>query len=126
MADPVKLAEHIKDADFFELPFKTPIPIPQPFEALGLHLTKFMVLELMAALLMLAIFIPVAWRIANGGPPRGTILPLSRGLANCKWRAASRTIALCVRDERVLPSTAKKVTLILVPSHKLPAADLDI
>src|SRR3972149_659210 len=92
MADPVKLAEHIKDADFFELPFKTPIPIPQPFEALGLHLTKFMVLELMAALLMLAIFIPVAWRIANGGPPRGRF---------CHMFGA---LPLFVRDKMVRPA----------------------
>ena len=35
MADPVKLAEHVKDSDFFELPFQTHISIPQPFEALG-------------------------------------------------------------------------------------------
>ena len=51
MADPVKLAEHVKDNDIFELPFQTHISIPQPFEAIGLklHLTKFMVLELVAA-----------------------------------------------------------------------------
>jgi F-type H+-transporting ATPase subunit a len=73
MADPAKIAEHVKDADFFELPFKTHIRIPQPFEALGLklHLTKFMVLELVAAVLMLVIFIPLAYRIRKGGIPRG-------------------------------------------------------
>jgi F-type H+-transporting ATPase subunit a len=73
MADPVKLAEHVKDADFFELPFRTHIAIPQPFEALGLHLTKFMVLELVAAALMLLIFIPMAYRMRNGEPPRGRL-----------------------------------------------------
>jgi len=38
---------------------------------LRLELTKFMVLEVVAALLMLAIFLPLAWRIAGGGRPRG-------------------------------------------------------
>jgi len=36
-----------------------------------LHITKFMLLELVAAGLMLLIFIPLARRIATGKPPRG-------------------------------------------------------
>jgi len=68
MADPVKLAEHVQDNDIFELPFQIHISIPQPFEALGLklHVSKFMVLELVVAVLMLVIFIPLARRIRNG------------------------------------------------------------
>ena len=75
MADTAHLMAHVKDADSFHLPafMGGHIPIPQPFEAMGLplHLTKFMVLELVAAALMIVIFIPLARRISKGGPPRG-------------------------------------------------------
>ncbi|MGW8258456.1 MAG: F0F1 ATP synthase subunit A [Thermoguttaceae bacterium] len=73
MADPAKLAEHVRDSNLFELPFGWHIQIPQPFEALGLHLTKFMVLEVVIGLLMLAIFIPLARRVAQGDPPKGRL-----------------------------------------------------
>lgn len=36
-----------------------------------MQITKFMVLEVIAALLMLLIFVPLAWRIRHGGRPRG-------------------------------------------------------
>ena len=94
MADPVKLAEHVKDSDIFELPFQTHIPIPQPFEALGLklHLTKFMVLELVVAVLMLLIFIPLARRIRNGEISRGRF-----------WNMFEAML-LFVRDKMVRPA----------------------
>ena len=65
--------EHVKDAEAFHLPFGVEIHVRQPFEAIGLplHLTKFMVVELMVALLMLAIFIPLGRRLAAGRPLRG-------------------------------------------------------
>jgi len=94
MADPVKLAEHVKDNDIFELPFQTHIPIPQPFEALGLklHLSKFMVLELVVAVLMLVIFIPLARRIRNGEISRGRF-----------WNMFEAML-LFVRDKMVRPA----------------------
>ncbi len=94
MADPVKLAEHVKDSDIFELPFQTHIPIPQPFEALGLklHLSKFMVLELVVAVLMLLIFIPLARRIRNGEISRGRF-----------WNMFEAML-LFVRDKMVRPA----------------------
>ena len=49
------------------------IPIPQPFEALGFHVTKFMVVELIVALLMIAVFVPLARRLRNGDAPRGRL-----------------------------------------------------
>ena len=93
--DPAKLAEHVQDADFFELPLGTHIAIPQPFEACGLHLTKFMLLELVAALLMLVIFIPLARRIVHGGPPRGRL-----------WNFFE-TILIFVRNEMVRPAIGR-------------------
>ncbi|MBN1589971.1 MAG: F0F1 ATP synthase subunit A [Pirellulales bacterium] len=73
MADTAELMSHVKDADSFHLPFGQHLDVPQPFEALGIpfHLTKFMVVELLAAILLLMIFIPLARRIARGGPPQG-------------------------------------------------------
>jgi F-type H+-transporting ATPase subunit a len=70
MANP---AEHVKDATIFELPFGIHWNIPQPFEAWGFHLTKFMLLEVVAAVLMLVIFIWLSRRIASGKPPRGRL-----------------------------------------------------
>jgi F-type H+-transporting ATPase subunit a len=92
MPDPAKLAEHVKDADFFELPFQTHISIPQPFEAIGLHLTKFMVLEVVVAFLMLAIFIPLARRLANGELPRGRFCNMFEAMI------------LFIRDQMVRPA----------------------
>jgi F-type H+-transporting ATPase subunit a len=48
-----------------------------PWDVLGYRvefdwqLTKFMVLEVVAAALMILIFVPLAWRIRRGGRPRG-------------------------------------------------------
>jgi F-type H+-transporting ATPase subunit a len=94
MADPVKLAEHVKDNDLFELPFQTHIYIPQPFEALGLklHLTKFMVLELVVALLMMVIFIPLARRVARGDLPKG------------RFANMFEAMLLFIRDQVVRPA----------------------
>ncbi|MGD0383248.1 MAG: F0F1 ATP synthase subunit A [Thermoguttaceae bacterium] len=94
MADLVKLAEHVRDSDIFELPFQTHIHIPQPFEALGLklHLSKFMVLELVVAVLMLVIFIPLARRIRTGDISRGRF-----------WNMFEAML-LFVRDKMVRPA----------------------
>lgn len=71
MTDPAELIQHGKDSEAFHLPFGWVIDVPQPFEAIGLHLTKFMVVELAVALMMLAIFIPLGRKMASGRPPRG-------------------------------------------------------
>lgn len=94
--DPVQLAnEHVQDADFFALPLGIHVAIPQPFEAYGLHLTKFMLLELAAAALMLAIFVPLGRRIASGRPPRGRF-----------WNLFEILI-LYVRDEMARPAIGR-------------------
>jgi len=81
---------HVKDAESFHVPkvlwdylptFLKGAPevqhrgsIPLPEIDLGFYqfaLTKFMVLELVVALLMILVFVPLAWRIASGQRPRG-------------------------------------------------------
>lgn len=55
---------HVVDATYFELPFVGVIDLP-------FGVTKFMVLQLVALLLALAIFVPLARKIRNGDPVRG-------------------------------------------------------
>jgi F-type H+-transporting ATPase subunit a len=62
-----ELAQHVADSTEFHFPGMT-YHLPR---VLGFQLTKFMVLELVAAAIMLLVFIPLARRIRTGGPPRG-------------------------------------------------------
>jgi len=87
--DPVKIAEHVNDAYAFELPFGIEIELPKVF---GLQLTKFMVLELGVAILMVLIFVPLARRLASGRPPKGRLTNMLDA------------IILFIRNEVVRPS----------------------
>jgi F-type H+-transporting ATPase subunit a len=70
-ADPVQTAvHHVKDAANIILPFGVEIDLPKVF---GVQLTKLMVVELAVALFMLAVFIPLARKIAGGKPPKGRL-----------------------------------------------------
>ena len=94
MIDIEQAAGHVKDADVFHVPGflwdqlpeawqsahrGTTAPLPAfDLELLGgytyhLQLTKFMVLEVVAAVLMIMIFVPLAGLIATGWRPRGKI-----------------------------------------------------
>jgi F-type H+-transporting ATPase subunit a len=64
----VEIFAHVKDAKAFHLPFGLHVELPIIF---GVQVTKFMVLELIAAVLMLLIFVPLGRRMAKGGAPRG-------------------------------------------------------
>jgi F-type H+-transporting ATPase subunit a len=96
---PEALIGHVKDADYFHVPraFTSDksghVPIPQvreettpivqiktgidaidqtfAFEPLDLKITKYMVLEVVAALILVAIFVPLARKVRSGQPPRG-------------------------------------------------------
>jgi F-type H+-transporting ATPase subunit a len=89
-ADKAELFGHVKDANSFHFPFGIHWDLPNfgtfdvpgwnclgwfdvPAVHVNLQLTKFMVLELVAAALMLALFVPLAWRIRGGRPPRGRL-----------------------------------------------------
>lgn len=65
-----EIGSHVSDATAFHLPFGVQIPLPKVY---GFQITKFMVLELVVALLMMAIFIPLARRLRTGEPLRGLL-----------------------------------------------------
>ena len=97
-ADTAELMSHVKDADAFHFPFGYYYEIHQPFEALGidLHLTKFMVLEVVAAVLIILIFVPLARRIATGERPRGLFWNLFEAML------------IFIRDDVVRPAIGTK------------------
>lgn len=86
MIDIGQIAQHVSDGDSFHIPVALwemlPVwlrgahshPGQVPLPAIGgLQLTRFMVLEAAAALLMVVIFVPLARRMAAGGPPKGIV-----------------------------------------------------
>ncbi|NLY02074.1 MAG: F0F1 ATP synthase subunit A [Rhodopirellula sp.] len=70
MIDIEEAGSHVQDATSFHFPFGEHIDLPQIY---GFQITKFMVLEVVAALLMLMLFVPLARRMASGEPLRGRL-----------------------------------------------------
>ena len=92
MANPF---EHVQDAHhwviFDRLFGGVSIPLPH-IPGTSIYLTKFMILELIAAGLVAAIFIPLSRRAARGGLPRGP------------WWNAFESLLTFIRDEVARPS----------------------
>jgi F-type H+-transporting ATPase subunit a len=65
--DPAKLAKHVNDGNVFDFPFHIEIHLGK---VCGHQITRFMVLELIAAILIILIFVPLSRKLAKG-PPRG-------------------------------------------------------
>jgi F-type H+-transporting ATPase subunit a len=116
--DVAKCAEHAQDAEYFHLPeFMVPkflgehgyIDLPKigPYDIFGygveFQITKFMVLEVVAALLMLIIFIPMAWKLSSGKPAKGRFWNLMEAMV------------LFVRDDMVRPAIGGKQADRFVP-----------
>jgi len=80
---------HVRDFGYFELPRGIKIPLP---EILGLQITKFMVLQLVAFGICLFVFRGLAKRAQSGRPVHGRFWNF--------WEA----IALYIRDEVVRPT----------------------
>jgi F-type H+-transporting ATPase subunit a len=72
MADANEIISHVQDAHAFHIIRGWEIPIPQPFGN-AFPITKFMVVQLLAAVLMAVIFVPLARRLGNGDSPRGRL-----------------------------------------------------
>jgi len=101
MIDIAEVGGHVKDAHEFHLPMGVHVPLPKlHFDVLGysidFQLTKFMVLELLAAVLMILIFVPLARRIARGTAPKGRL-----------WNFFELMIVF-IRDEVARPAIGKK------------------
>jgi F-type H+-transporting ATPase subunit a len=77
MSDAADIISHVKDSTSFHLPGGRVIDIPQPPQwvddlvGFDVRFTKFMVIELIVAVLMIIIFVTLARRISKGGPPKG-------------------------------------------------------
>lgn len=119
--DPAHLIGHVKDAPYFEVPrilspdgsgklyipqlrdVHEPVatievgfePLDQLFEPLEFQLTKFMILEVVAAVLVAVIFVWLAQRVAKGGRPRGRL-----------WNFFE-VMLLFIRDEVARPAIGK-------------------
>jgi F-type H+-transporting ATPase subunit a len=105
--DPAHLIGHVKDTRYFELPraLGGKVNIPQVYEgdpiyqstggvleSFDLQITKFMIIEVIAAVLVILIMIPLANKIAGGRPARGRL-----------WNAFE-SILLFLRDEVARPA----------------------
>jgi F-type H+-transporting ATPase subunit a len=86
-----ELANHVRDSAEFHFPWGHR-HLPQ---VLGFQVTKFMVLELIAAALMLVVFLALARRIRGGGPPKGLF-----------WNFFE-VMLVFIRDEVARPSIGK-------------------
>lgn len=88
--DPGHLFGHVQDADYFEVPrfisSTGKLKLPQPLktetpivaahgslQALDLRLTKFMVLEVVAGIVVVVMFVWLAGKIRGGERPRGRL-----------------------------------------------------
>lgn len=69
--------DHVVDHPTLELPWITPVEIPLPaFEIAGRHvqITRFMVMELVAAVLIFLIVVPLARHVARNRVTRGPLM----------------------------------------------------
>lgn len=80
---------HVRDFPYFELPFDAKVPLPHIGE---FQLTKFMVLQVVAAAIVFLIFRGLSKQVAGGQPARGRFWNF--------WE----TMALFIRDEVVRPT----------------------
>ena len=86
---------HVRDFAYFELPFGGKIELPSfpvPFGYGDFQLTKFMVLQVIAAVLTLVVFKGLASQVSSGRPTKGRFWNF--------WEA----LALFIRDEVVRPT----------------------
>lgn len=70
MIDPYELGSHVADANSFHFMFGTGLELGK---ICGIQITKFMVLEILAGILTLALFIPLAKRVRTGNPVKGRL-----------------------------------------------------
>ena len=89
-----EVASHVNDADSFHLPFGLHLDIPQCL--LNIGITKYIIIELVVAVVLVWMFTGLARRIKNGKPPKGRF-----------WNMLE-ILLIYVRDNIVRPSIGKK------------------
>lgn len=83
--------EHVADSYHIHISNKLSIPLPHN-EAETLGISKFMLLELIAAGLIIAIYVPMSRRLVSGEPPRGS------------WDNAFDSVLAFIRNEVAKPN----------------------
>jgi F-type H+-transporting ATPase subunit a len=85
---------HVLDHNDLEIPWFNPptFELKIPLEILGIHFTRFMVMEVIAALLLVLVMVPVARHIASGNVSRGKFVNMFEAML------------LFIRDDVVRPS----------------------
>ncbi len=89
------LAGHVSDGTEYHVPGFLG-HVPELPSICGFQLTRFMVVELAVAILMIAVFVPLARKIKSGKPIRGRF-----------WNFFE-VLLLYLRDEVIVPSIGKK------------------
>ena len=89
-----EVASHVKDADSFHLPFGIHIDVPQWM--LNIGITKYIIIEVLVAAILIAVFVTYARKIKGGKPVKGRF-----------WNMVEAML-LYVRDNIVRPSIGKK------------------
>ena len=107
LIDPAEVGAHVSDSNSFHLPefLGGHIELPS-IHICGdfyLQITKFMVIELAAALILIALFVPLAYKIKSGKPVRGRF-----------WNLLE-VFLLYLRDSVIYPSIGKKNAKPYVP-----------
>ena len=99
MIDIGEISEHVSDATSFHLPqFFGHLPELPVVEIFGyqLQITKFMVLEVAVAVILMLFFFPLAWKMRGGRLVKG------------KFWNLLEVFLLYLRDEVIVPSIGKK------------------
>jgi F-type H+-transporting ATPase subunit a len=97
--DPSKLAQHVNNGNKFDFPFGWEWELPKIY---GHQVTRFMVIELAVAILMILIFVPLARKLAKE-PPKGRFWNMFEALV------------LFVRDAIVRPGVGRHDADRLLP-----------
>ena len=107
LIDPAEVGAHVSDADSFHLPEflggHIELPKIHLFGDFYLQITKFMVIEAVAALILIALFVPLAYKLKSGKPVRGRF-----------WNLLE-VFLLYLRDKVIYPSIGKKNAKPYVP-----------
>lgn len=96
LVDTNEVAGHVNDADAFHFPFHLPGDIPEWMLQLGI--TKFVLIEMFVAVVMILLFGILAAKIRGGKPVKGRF-----------WNMLE-TMLLYIRDNVVRPSIGHKET----------------